>query len=53
MNSAIRSVVRMSLQMGMDIYLVKEGYYGLIEGDDYIMKADWYDVSSIGQKVWL
>lgn len=47
MNAAIRSVVRVSIQLGLNIYLVKEGYYGLIEGGDYIKKANWYDVSSI------
>lgn len=52
MNAAIRSVVRLSLQLGMNIYLVKEGYHGLIEGGDYIVKASWYDVSSILHKVW-
>lgn len=46
MNAAIRSVVRVSLQLGINIYLVKEGYSGLILGDTHIVKADWYDVSS-------
>lgn len=47
MNAAIRSVVRVALQLGMNVYFVKEGYYGLINGQDSIVKANWYDVSSI------
>ncbi|KAE9525601.1 hypothetical protein AGLY_014128, partial [Aphis glycines] len=45
MNAAVRSVVRVSIQLGVNVYFVKEGYYGLIEGNDYIKKANWYDVS--------
>ncbi|XP_022177288.1 ATP-dependent 6-phosphofructokinase-like [Myzus persicae] len=45
MNAAVRSVVRVSIQLGVTIYFVKEGYHGLIEGNDYITKANWYDVS--------
>lgn len=47
MNAAIRSVVRVSIQLGVNVYMVKEGYFGLIEGNEYIVKANWYDVSSI------
>jgi hypothetical protein len=47
MNAAIRSVVRVSTQLGLNVYIVKEGYYGLITGEDYIVKANWFDVSSI------
>lgn len=47
MNAAIRSVVRASLQLGMEIYLVKEGYSGLIEGGESLIKAEWYNVSRI------
>lgn len=53
MNAAIRSVVRVSLQLGINIYMVKEGYSGLINGDTYIVKADWYDVSSTLSLVWI
>lgn len=47
MNAATRSVVRVSTQLGLNVYIVKEGYYGLIEGGEYIVKANWFDVSSI------
>ncbi|XP_025190972.1 ATP-dependent 6-phosphofructokinase-like, partial [Melanaphis sacchari] len=45
MNAAVRSVVRVSIQLGVNVYFVKEGYYGLIEGNEFITKANWYDVS--------
>ncbi|VVC25288.1 ATP-dependent 6-phosphofructokinase,ATP-dependent 6-phosphofructokinase, eukaryotic- [Cinara cedri] len=47
MNASIRAVVRIAIQLGMTVYLVKEGYYGLIVGENYIVKANWHDVSSI------
>lgn len=53
MNAAIRSIVRTSEQMGLNVYLVKEGYYGLIEGGTYIYKAHWYGVSSILSLVFM
>ncbi|XP_060859011.1 ATP-dependent 6-phosphofructokinase-like [Metopolophium dirhodum] len=43
MNAAVRAIVRVSIQLGVTVYFVKEGYHGLIEG--YITKANWYDVS--------
>lgn len=52
MNAAVRSVVRMSIQMGLNVYFVKEGYHGLIEGNEYIIKASWYDVSFTLNLVW-
>jgi len=52
MNAAVRSVVRISIQLGVNVYFVKEGYYGLIEGNDYITKANWYDVSFTLNLVW-
>jgi len=45
MNAAVRAVVRVSIQLGATVYFVKEGYHGLIEGNEYITKANWYDVS--------
>ncbi|XP_050530370.1 ATP-dependent 6-phosphofructokinase-like [Daktulosphaira vitifoliae] len=47
MNAAVRAVVRTSLQFGLNVYLVKEGYHGLIRGEDLIQQATWYDVSFI------
>jgi len=52
MNAAVRSVVRVSIQLGVNVYFVKEGYYGLIEGNDCITKANWYDVSFTLNLVW-
>ena len=48
MNSTIRSVVRAALSSGFEIYGVKRGYTGLINGEIY--KMGTRDVSDILQK---
>jgi 6-phosphofructokinase 1 len=44
MNAVVRAVVRMAIHMGCDCYCVYEGYEGLVQGGDYIRKAEWHDV---------
>jgi 6-phosphofructokinase 1 len=48
MNACIRSVVRTALYLGIDVYGIKYGYNGMIDGDIYKMKS--YSVSNILQK---
>ncbi len=48
MNACIRSVVRSALYHGLEIYGIKYGYNGMIEGDIYKMKS--YSVSNIVQR---
>ncbi|MBQ0078488.1 MAG: 6-phosphofructokinase [Eubacterium sp.] len=48
MNAAIRAVVRQALSMGMEVYGIKRGYEGLLEGD--IHKMDWRSVGDILQR---
>lgn len=48
MNAAIRAVVRSSLFLGIDVYGIKYGYNGMIDGDIYKMKS--YSVSNIVQR---
>lgn len=48
MNACIRSVVRSALYLGIDVYGIKYGYNGMIEGDIYKMKS--YSVSNILQR---
>ncbi|KAI6173801.1 ATP-dependent 6-phosphofructokinase [Aphelenchoides besseyi] len=50
MNSAVRSVVRMGLYLGCKVYLIYEGYQGMIDGGDNIREADWNAVSDIIQR---
>ncbi|NLK83566.1 MAG: 6-phosphofructokinase [Lentisphaerae bacterium] len=45
MNAAVRAVVRGGIAYGMQVYMVYEGYQGLIEG--HIVPADWNSVSGI------
>lgn len=49
MNACVRAVVRMALYLGCQIFYIKEGYQGLIDGD--IEEATWASVSSIIHKV--
>jgi len=48
MNACVRSVVRNAIYLGIDVYGVKYGYNGMIEGDIYKMKS--YSVSNIIQR---
>ncbi|KAE9548297.1 hypothetical protein FO519_008495 [Halicephalobus sp. NKZ332] len=50
MNAAIRSVVRMGLYVGCKVYLINEGYQGMVDGGENIWEADWNVVSDIIQK---
>ncbi|BDC99585.1 6-phosphofructokinase [Persicobacter psychrovividus] len=45
MNAALRAVVRAATYYGMEVYGVKRGFDGLIQGDIYKMKS--YSVSNI------
>jgi len=48
MNACVRAVVRSALYLGIDVYGIKYGYNGMIEGDIYKMKS--YSVSNIVQR---
>ncbi len=48
MNACIRSVVRSALYHQIEVYGIKYGYNGMIEGDIYKMKS--YSVSNIVQR---
>lgn len=48
MNACIRSVVRSALYLKMEVYGIKYGYNGMIDGDIYKMKS--YSVSNMVQR---
>ena len=50
MNAAVRAVVRAGLNAGMEIYAVRQGYHGLVEGGDFIRPMAWNDVGGILQQ---
>ncbi|NBB90056.1 MAG: 6-phosphofructokinase [Spirochaetes bacterium] len=50
MNPAVRSVVRSSLDLGIETYAIYEGYYGMVQGGDYIRSMSWEDVGGILQQ---
>lgn len=47
MNAAVRAVVRMGIYLGCKVYLINEGYQGMVDGEEYIKLATWASVSGI------
>ena len=47
MNAAIRSIVRSSLDKGLEVFAIYEGYQGMVDGGDRIKKFSWDDVGGI------
>ncbi len=45
MNAAVRAVVRMGIYVGCKVYLIYEGYQGMV--DDNFKTATWAGVSGI------
>lgn len=50
MNAAVRAVVRMGLYVGCNVYFIREGYQGMVDGGHHIQEATWSAVSSIIHK---
>ncbi|CAL1582363.1 unnamed protein product [Knipowitschia caucasica] len=49
MNAAVRAVTRMGIYVGAKVYLIHEGYQGLVDGGDNITLAHWHSVTNIIQ----
>jgi len=49
MNAAVRSVVRVALDHGAEVFAIYEGYQGMVEGGERIRKMDWDSVGGILQ----
>ncbi|XP_064596985.1 ATP-dependent 6-phosphofructokinase-like isoform X2 [Liolophura sinensis] len=49
MNAAVRACVRMGFYLGCKVYMIKEGYQGMVDGGDNIVEASWPSVSGIMQ----
>uniref|UniRef100_A0A8C5CWV3 Phosphofructokinase, liver a n=1 Tax=Gadus morhua TaxID=8049 RepID=A0A8C5CWV3_GADMO len=50
MNAAVRAVTRMGIYVGAQVYLIHEGYQGLVEGGEHIKLAHWHSVTNIIQQ---
>ncbi|XP_028971242.1 ATP-dependent 6-phosphofructokinase, liver type [Esox lucius] len=50
MNAALRAVTRMGIFVGAKMYLIYEGYQGLVDGGDNIKPAHWQSVTNIIQQ---
>jgi 6-phosphofructokinase 1 len=47
MNAAVRAVVRMGIYVGCKVFLIHEGYQGMVDGPEFIRPATWASVSGI------
>jgi len=47
MNAAVRAVVRTALNRGVEVYAIKEGYQGMVDGGKYIQPLNWDSVGGI------
>jgi len=50
MNAALRSAVRVALELGIGIYAINEGYQGMVEGGNKIRELSWDSVGGILQR---
>ena len=50
MNAAVRAVVRFGTHLGCHVYLIKEGYQGMVDGGDKFQEAYWETVAGIISK---
>ncbi len=50
MNAAVRAVVRSALQAGAEVYAIREGWQGAVNGGDDISALGWTEVSGILQR---
>ena len=48
MNAAVRAAVRCGIERGMEVYGIKRGYEGLLDGE--IVKMEWHSVGDILQR---
>ncbi len=44
MNAAVRGAIRTALNLGWEVYGIKDAYLGLTTGDENIVPLDWVDV---------
>lgn len=50
MNAALRSVVRIALDLGVEVFGIREGYRGMVEGGNMIQELTWDSVGGILQR---
>jgi 6-phosphofructokinase 1 len=47
MNAAVRAVVRVATDRGLEVFAIYEGYQGMVDGGDRIRSIGWNDVGGI------
>lgn len=51
MNAAVRAVVRTAMYHGYKTYFIKEGYQGMVDGDDHIVEATWVNFAHLVHQI--
>uniref|UniRef100_A0A915I4N9 6-phosphofructokinase n=1 Tax=Romanomermis culicivorax TaxID=13658 RepID=A0A915I4N9_ROMCU len=49
MNSAVRAVIRMGIYVGCKVFVIREGYQGMVDGGTNIQEVNWNFASNIIQ----
>ncbi|XP_012940783.2 ATP-dependent 6-phosphofructokinase [Aplysia californica] len=47
MNACIRAVVRLAMYLGCDVYYIKQGFKGMVDGGENIVEATWISTSDV------
>lgn len=50
MNAAVRAIVRAAIHRDAEVFAIREGWLGAVEGGDNILRMGWSDVSGILNK---
>jgi len=50
MNAAVRAVIRTALDEDVEVYIIREGYQGMVDGGTRIQKATWESGGGILQR---
>jgi 6-phosphofructokinase 1 len=50
MNAALRAVVRTAIEHELEIFAIREGYQGMVDGGNQILKMNWESVGGILQR---
>ncbi|AQX17040.1 6-phosphofructokinase [Tessaracoccus lapidicaptus] len=50
MNAAVRAIVRTGIHEGAEVFAIREGWQGAIQGGEHIVRLGWSDVSGILSK---
>jgi 6-phosphofructokinase 1 len=50
MNAAVRAIVRTAIEHDLEVFAIREGYQGMVDGGNQIQKMNWDSVGGILQR---